>query len=148
MAISLVYAAGRRQFLLIVAASIVTSLAIAGPAARSAAALLDLLADQDQVDAGDLAPYLAALGVPARWSSALSQAVANELRVPLGERVHRRAMDEILDVATEVELEAYEGSEFHDRLQRATARGRRAVDGRGFRPRHDRIDARGDRSAS
>ena len=28
-------------------------------------------------------------------------------------------MDEILDVATEVELEAYEGSEFHDRLQRA-----------------------------
>ena len=28
-------------------------------------------------------------------------------------------MDEVLDVATEVELEAYEGSEFHDRLQRA-----------------------------
>ena len=28
-------------------------------------------------------------------------------------------MDEILDVATEVELEAYEGPEFHDRLQRA-----------------------------
>ena len=28
-------------------------------------------------------------------------------------------MDEILDVATEVELEAYEGTEFHDRMQRA-----------------------------
>ena len=39
--------------------------------------------------------------------------------MPLGEQVYRRTMDEILDVATEVELEAYEGSEFHDRLQRA-----------------------------
>ena len=28
-------------------------------------------------------------------------------------------MNEILDVATEVELEAYEGPEFHDHLQRA-----------------------------
>ena len=51
--------------------------------------------------------------------AAFSQAVANELRIPLAEQVTRRAMDEILDVATEVELEAYEGTEFHDRLQRA-----------------------------
>jgi ATP-binding cassette subfamily B protein len=108
-----------------IAATIVTSLAVAGQllVGRS---LLDLLADEDTTDAGDLAPYLIALGA-LLMVSGLSQAVANELRLPLGERVQRRAVDEILDVATEVELEAYESAEFPDRLQRATsAAGSRA----------------------
>jgi ATP-binding cassette subfamily B protein len=117
LAAGLVYAAGRRQLLLIIAASIVTSLAISGQLLVGRT-LLDLLADSDRVDASELAPHLALLGV-LLLLSVLSQAVATELRVPLGEQVHRRAMEEILDVATEVELEAYEGSEFHDRLQRA-----------------------------
>ena len=49
--------AGRRQLLTIVGASVVTSLAIAGQllVGRS---LLDLLADDGNVSAGDLAPYL------------------------------------------------------------------------------------------
>jgi ATP-binding cassette subfamily B protein len=118
LAISLVYSSGRRLLLLILASTIVTSIAIAAQLLVGRT-LLDLLADGG-VDAADLAPYLAALGA-LLVVSALSQAVTGELRLPLGERVHRRTMNEILDVATEVELEEYEQSDFHDRLQRARA---------------------------
>ena len=117
LAIGLVMSSGRRSMLLILAATIVTSGAIAGQLLVGRT-LLNLLADDRHTDAGDLAPYLAALGA-LLMASALAQAVAGELRLPLGEQVHRRAMNGILDVATEVELEAYEGSDFHDRLQRA-----------------------------
>lgn len=117
LAISLVYRSGRVQLALIVVATILTSLAIAGQLLVGRT-ILDMLADRDHVDAGDLAPSLVLLGV-LLMVSALSQAIAGELRVPLAEAVHRQAMDEILDVATEVPLEAFEGSEFHDGLQRA-----------------------------
>ena len=117
LAVSLVYAAGRRLLVLIVLATTVTSAAIAAQLVVGRT-IVDLLAENDNVPAGDLAPYLLALGV-LLMVSALSQAVAGELRIPLGEQVHRRAMDEILDVATEAELEMYEGPEFHDRMQRA-----------------------------
>jgi ATP-binding cassette subfamily B protein len=119
LAVSLVYSAGRRLLFLIIASTVITSLAIAGQLLVGRA-ILDLLAGDERVDAGDLAPHLALLGA-LLMLSALSQAVASELRIPLAEQVYRRAMDEILDVATEVELEAYEGAEFHDRLQRARA---------------------------
>ncbi len=117
LAISIVWEAGRRQLLTIIGASVVTSLAIAGQllVGRS---LLDMLADDRNVSAGDLAPDLVLLGV-LLMVAALSQAVATELRLPLGEEVYRRTMNEILDVATEVDLETYESSDFHDRLQRA-----------------------------
>ena len=117
LAVSIVWEAGRWQLLTIVGASVVTSLAIAGQllVGRS---LLDMLADGSDVSAGDLAPDLVLLGV-LLMVAALSQAVASELRLPLGEEVYRRTMNEILDVATEVDLEVYESSEFHDRLQRA-----------------------------
>jgi ATP-binding cassette subfamily B protein len=117
VAISLVYASGRRLLLLIIAATVVTSLAIAGQLLVGRT-ILDLIADNDHVDAGDLAPHLALLGVLLIVST-LSQAVVNELRTLLSEQVSRRAIDEILDVATEVEAEAYEGTEFHDRMMRA-----------------------------
>jgi ATP-binding cassette subfamily B protein len=118
LAIGLAYASGRGALLLIIASTIVTSVAIAGQLLVGAA-LLDLLADSDHVDAAELAPYLVALGVLLLLSS-MSQALADDLRVLLSEQVERRAMDDILDVATEVDLEVYDGAEFHDRLQRAT----------------------------
>ena len=117
LAISLVLEAGRRQFLVILAATVVTSLAIAGQLLVGRT-LLDLLAENERVDAGDLAPYLAVFGV-LLVVSALSQAIANELRIPLGEKLFRRTMDEVLDVSTEIELEAYEGTAFHDQIERA-----------------------------
>jgi ATP-binding cassette, subfamily B, bacterial len=102
---------------MIVVSSIVTAAAIAGQLLVGRE-LLDFIAQAGRFDAGDLAFYLAALAA-LLMVSAMSQALANELRIPLGERVHRRAMDEILDVATEVDVEAYERVEFHDRMQRA-----------------------------
>lgn len=118
LAIQMVYSAGRKTLLLILAASIVTSMAVALQllVGRS---LLNLLADGDDVDAAQLAPLILALGA-LLMVGAVSQAVAGELRIPLGEQVYRNTMEEILDVATEVELEAYEDSEFHNRLERAT----------------------------
>jgi ATP-binding cassette, subfamily B, bacterial len=117
LALSLVFASGRLQLVLIVASTVVTALSIAGQLLVGRQ-LLNLLAGSKHVDAGELAPYLVALGV-LLMVSALSQAIVSELRIPLQEKVHRRTMDEILDVSTEVELEEYEGSEFHDRLERA-----------------------------
>ena len=117
LAISIVYAAGRRETLFIMVSTVITSAAIAGQllVGRS---LLNMLAENDRVGASELAPQLILLGLLLLISS-LSQAIAGELRIPLGEEVHRRTTGEVLDVATEVDLEAYEGSEFHDRLQRA-----------------------------
>jgi ATP-binding cassette subfamily B protein len=119
LAVSLVWAAGRGDLLAIIAASVITSMAIAGQLLVGRT-LLDLLADGDGVDAGDLAPHLVLLGILLVVGS-VSQAVAGELRIPLGEDVYRRTMGEILDVATEVDLEAYEDPEFHNRLRRAQA---------------------------
>jgi ATP-binding cassette, subfamily B, bacterial len=117
VAISLVYSSGRRQLFLIIGSTVVTSVAIAGQLLVGRT-LLDLLGESERVSASRLAPYLAALAA-LLLLSALSQAFASELRIPLSEQVHRRAMAEILDVSTEVAYEAYEGPEFHDRLQRA-----------------------------
>jgi ATP-binding cassette subfamily B protein len=118
LAISLVYSSGRRQLLFIIGATILTSATIAGQLLVGRT-LLNLLADGSKVDASDLAPSLAVLGA-LLMLSAVAQTITTELRTPLSEKVFRGTMDEILDVSTEVELEAYEGSEFHDRLQRAT----------------------------
>lgn len=119
LAISLVWSAGRAQLIFIILSGIVTSIAIAGQLLVGRT-LLDLIADAEGtgVDSGELAPYIVALGA-LLLVAALSQALANELRIPLGEQLHRLTMDEILDVATEAELEEYEGTTFHDRLERA-----------------------------
>jgi ATP-binding cassette subfamily B protein len=116
---SLVWAAGRVQLAFIILSTVVTSLAIAGQLFVGRA-LLDLIADSDAggVDASRLAPYIVALGAMLIVAS-LSEAISSEIRIPLGEQLHRLTMDEILDVATEVELEEYEGTVFHDRMQRA-----------------------------
>lgn len=117
LAFSLVASSGRRQLFLIVGTSVLTSAAIAGQLLIGRS-LLDRLGHDRIVRAGELAPSLVTLGVLLLFA-AITQSVAGELRIPLSERVYRRTMEDILDVATEVELEAYEGSEFHDRLQRA-----------------------------
>ena len=117
LALSLVWASGRLQLIFILASTVVTSLSIAGQLLVGRE-LLNLLAGTKHVDPAELAPYLVVLGV-LLMASALSQAIASELRIPLQEKVLRRTMDEILDVSTEVELEEYEGVGFHDRLERA-----------------------------
>ena len=118
LAIALVWSAGRRRLLAIVVSTVVTAIAVAGQLLVGRR-LLDLLVDERRVGAGELAPYLVALGI-LLMVSATSQALSSELRLPLLEAVFRNTMDEILDVGTEVELDVYEGPDFHDRLQRAT----------------------------
>ena len=116
---TLVWTSGRRSLIVILAATATTSLALAGQllVGRS---LLDLLAGSDEVTGADLVPILVALGV-LLLASAMSQALATELRVPLGEEVQRKAMNDIIDVATEVSLEDFERPEFHNRFRLAAA---------------------------
>ena len=49
-----------------------------------------------------------------------AQSARGELQRILGELAGRHAQDRIIDVATMVDLEAYESPEFHDRLMRAS----------------------------
>ena len=118
-AISLVWLSGRALLTWILLSTVVTSAAIAGQllAGRE---LLDLLAGSADVDFSDLLPWLMLLGGLLLVAS-LSQAISSDLRIPLAEHVQRRATTEILDVATAVDLEAFEAPEFHDRLTRARA---------------------------
>lgn len=117
LAISLVASAGRRELIVILVSTIITSGAIAGQLLVGRQ-LLDLVAGGDEGSAAQLAPWLVMLG-GLLLVAAVSQAIANELRLTLSEKVYRHTMDEILDVATEVGLEAHENADFHDQLQRA-----------------------------
>lgn len=80
--------------------------------------LLNLISAEGEVGFADLAPHLALLAV-LLFASVTCETVNREARLMLSEKVSRLAMNEILDVAAEVDYEAYEGVEFHDRLQRA-----------------------------
>lgn len=117
LALTLVVESGRRVFVVILITTVVTALAIGGQLLVGRT-LLDLVAGGDEADAGALAPYLALLGV-LLIVSALSQSISNELRILLGEQLYRRSMDDVLDVSTEVALEKYEETGFHDQMQRA-----------------------------
>ena len=121
-AVSLVFGSGRELMVAIIVATVVTSFAVAGTLLVGRT-ILDMLTDSERVSGRELAPYLVTLGA-LLLVSGISQTIAGELRLPLSERVQRRATDEILDVATEVDLEAFETSDFHDRLQRAACRRR------------------------
>lgn len=122
IALALVWSAGRAQVIVVLVATTVTSFAIAGQLLVGRG-LLDLITGSESVPSTELVPYLVALGAML-LVSAVSQALATELRVPLGEKVHRGVTRQILDVATEVEVEAYEDPKFHDRLVRAQAGAR------------------------
>ena len=142
LAISLVYSAGRRLLLVILASSIVTSLAIAGQllVGRS---LLDLIAGDDHSDAGELAPYLAVLGV-LLLLAALSQAVASELRVLLGEQVDAAGDGRDPRRRHRGRARGVRGRRVPRPPAAGEARRRRTVVGGRVRPRHDRVDARRD----
>jgi ATP-binding cassette subfamily B protein len=85
----------------------------------------DLLsATQSQAGFGSIVPQLAVLsGVVA--FTALAGTVQNYLRMLLAEEVGWLADQRVLDVACAVELEAFDSTEFHDRLTRAQNAGGR-----------------------
>ena len=63
-------------------------------------------------------PWLILLGVTLVSTSLVTAGLA-ELRILTSELVHQRAMDQLLEVTTAVELEAFEDPTFHDRIRLA-----------------------------
>lgn len=116
-ALRLVWSSGRGLVVVILALTIVTSLAIAAQLLIGRE-LLNLLSGSASVGTGQLAFWLALLGI-ALLVGTQSQAASSELRAPLAERVQRNATEEVLDVATSLDLEAFEQPELHDKLARA-----------------------------
>ena len=80
--------------------------------------LVDLLVDGDDVTLSDLTPWLILLGA-SLVATSLVNAGAAELKILISELVQRRAVDELLEVATAAELEAFEDPQFHDRIRLA-----------------------------
>lgn len=80
--------------------------------------LVALIVDGNDVTAGDLAPWLVLLGL-ALVATSLVNASMSELRILLSELVQRRAVDQLLEVSTAVELEEFEDPTFHDRIRLA-----------------------------
>ena len=80
--------------------------------------LVNLLVDADDATASELVPWLVLLGLTL-VATALVTTGLNELRILTAELVHRRAMDQLLEVTTAVELEAFEDPTFHDRIRLA-----------------------------
>jgi ATP-binding cassette, subfamily B, bacterial len=117
LALSLVWSAGRAPLIAVIAATVISSIAIAGQLLVGRE-LLNLITGDAAVSSVDLIPYLLVLGAML-FVNSLSQTFAAELRMPLGERLARSVTEQVLDVATEVDVESYESNEFHDRLGRA-----------------------------
>src|SRR5262245_21730835 len=118
--IRLVWSAGRRELIVTSALSLVAALAVGAQVFAGQAALQAVL-DAD----GDLASILPQLGVliGVTMLLALVQTVEEEQSRVLGELTSRHALDRVLDVATGVDLLAFEEPTFHDRLRRAQGQG-------------------------
>src|SRR5919197_1703155 len=67
-------------------------------------------------------PQLAAL-VALTVALDVARTIENEQSRVLGELVGRRAFDRVIDVATRVDLIAFESPDFYDRLRRANMQG-------------------------
>jgi ATP-binding cassette, subfamily B, bacterial len=82
--------------------------------------LVNLLVGDAAADVApvDLVPWLALLGALLVGTALVNTAVS-ELRVLLNELVHRRAIEQVLEVATAAELQDFEDPGFHDEVQRA-----------------------------
>lgn len=117
VAISLVRTAAPREAALVLVLTIVGAFLTAVELVVGRE-LVDLLVEGTDVDVGDLAPWLALLGV-ALVATALVNAATSELRILLSELVQRQAIDELLEVATSAELEAFEDPSFHNRIRLA-----------------------------
>jgi ATP-binding cassette, subfamily B, bacterial len=118
----LVWGAGRHVFLITSALQLLTAVGVALQLFIGKAVLDTVLGAGASVSFGELAPVLAAL-VAITVALDLAQAIQNEQSRVLGELVGRRALDRVLDVATRVDLLAFESPDFYDRLQRARAQG-------------------------
>src|SRR5918992_3709194 len=118
----LVWGAGRREFLITGALQLVGAVGVAVQLFVGKELLEAVLGAGGDASFAGLLPELAAL-VAVTVALDFAQAVEAEQSRVLGELVGRRAFDRVLDVATRVDLLAFEEPDFYDRLARARAQG-------------------------
>ena len=118
-ALRLVRRAAPRELGLSVVLQVATGVGVAVQLLVGRQLLGDILrADRLHLSVSDVVPGLVAfLAVTAVLQ--FGYAARSELQRLMGELVARHAQDYIIDVATAVDLEAYENPQFHDRLTRA-----------------------------
>jgi ATP-binding cassette subfamily B protein len=120
--IKLVWWSGRNTFLLTSALQLLAAVGIVLQLFVGKEVLQTVLDAGSSADFSDLAPVLVAL-VVVTVALDLARAIQTEQGRVLGELVGRRAIDRVLDVATRIDLLAFESPDFYDRLQRARAQG-------------------------
>ena len=118
-AFRLVWQAARRELVAAIVLQVVLGVGVAAQVlvgSRVLATILD--ADREGSAFSAVVPGLAVLlGVTA--VVAFANSARQELQALLTELTGRHAQDRVIDVASVVDLEAFENPEFHDRLQRA-----------------------------
>jgi len=119
IAFRLVWQANPRQLLTLAALQVVGGAGTAAQLLIGAQVVGDVLA-AERLDLG-IGSVIPSLGLLIAVSALLSfvGAVRGEVQRLLGEAAGRHTEAKIIDVATTVDLEAYERPQFHDRLQRA-----------------------------
>ena len=118
LAVGLVHSAAPRELWLTLALTVFGAV-LTGAELLVGRELVNLLVDDgSDVPASELVPWLILLGVTLVSTSLVTTGLA-ELRILTSELVHRRAMDQLLEVTTAVELEAFEDPAFHDRIRLA-----------------------------
>jgi ATP-binding cassette subfamily B protein len=118
----LVWAAGRREFLVTASLQLVSAFAIAGQLFVAKELFEAVLGAGGTRDLANVAPELAAL-LAITVALDVARAVQAEQTRVLSELVARRALDRVLDVSTEIDLLAFESPDFYDQLTRARAQG-------------------------
>ena len=120
-AVRLVWAAGRRELLVVLAVKVVNGLGLAAVLLLGKGVLDEVIAaGRSGAGAGEVLPRLLLLTVVTASLGFLS-AIGREHREILAELASRYAQSQIIDVASEVELEAYDTPAFHNRLVRRPA---------------------------
>ena len=122
-AVQLVWAAGRRELLVVLAIKAVNGLGLAVVLLLGKGVLDGVIAaGRSGAGAAEVLPALLLLTIVTAVLGALA-AVGREQREILAELASRYAQGRIIDIAGAVELEAYERPAFHNRLVRAAGGG-------------------------
>jgi ATP-binding cassette subfamily B protein len=122
-AVQLVWAAGRRELLIVLVIKAVNGVGLAAVLLLGKGVLDGVIAaGRSGTGAGQVLPRLLLLTVVTAALGFLS-AIGREQREILAELTSRYAQGRIIDVAGAVELEAYERPAFHNRLVRAAGGG-------------------------
>ena len=118
----LVWAAGRREFLITSSLQLVSAIAIAAQLFIAKGLFEAVLAAGEARDLAGVAPELVAL-LAITVALDFARAVEAEQTRVLSELVGRKALDRVLDVSTRIDLLAFESPDFYDQLTRARAQG-------------------------